>query len=113
MEDNLIQLLEEYGYPVIRQGSIAQDEEYPENFFTFWNNDSADHSHYDNGEHGTEWNFDVNFYSSDPEKTYSVLEDARKKLKEAHWIISGRGYDVASDEVTHTGRGMQVLRLEV
>ena len=81
MEDNLIQLLEEYGYPVIRQGSLAQDEEYPENFFTFWNNDSADHSHYDNGEHGTEWNFDVNFYSSDPEKTYSILEDARKKLK--------------------------------
>lgn len=112
MEDNLIQILETLGYPVIRQGSLSPDEEYPDSFFTFWNNDSPDHAHYDNAEYGTEWDFDVNFYSTDPEKTYKVLADARIKLKQNKWIIPGKGYDVASDEVTHTGRGMRAFYLE-
>lgn len=112
MEDKLIEILETLGYPVIRQGSLAPDKEYPDNFFTFWNNDSPDHSHYDNAEYGTEWDFDVNFYSTDPEKTYKILADARIKLKQNRWIIPGKGYDVASDEVTHTGRGMRALYLE-
>lgn len=112
MEDNLIQILETLGYPVIRQGSLSPDEEYPDSFFTFWNNDSPDHAHYDNAEYGTEWDFDVNFYSTDPEKTYKVLADARIKLKQNKWIIPGKGYDVASDEVTHTGRGMRAFYLQ-
>jgi hypothetical protein len=113
MEDQLIELLELFGYPVLRQGSLSEDESYPDHFFTFWNNDSSNHSHYDNDEYGTDWDFDVNFYSMDPEKTYSVLAQARQKLKEAKWIIPSKGYDVASDEVTHTGRGMEVHYLEV
>lgn len=112
MEDELIEILETFGYPVVRQGSLGPDEEYPDSFFTFWNNDSPDHAHYDNAEYGTEWDFDVNFYSTDPEKTYQVLADARIKLKQNKWIIPGKGYDVASDEVTHTGRGMRVFYLE-
>lgn len=112
MEDDLIQILETLGYPVIRQGSLSPDEEYPDSFFTFWNNDSPDHAHYDNAEYGTEWDFDVNFYSTDPEKTYRVLAYARIKLKQNKWIIPGKGYDVASDEVTHTGRGMRAFYLE-
>lgn len=114
MEDSLIEILESLGYPVLRQGSLSSDkEDYPDNFFTFWNNDSLDHSHYNNNEYGTDWDFDVNFYSNDPAKTYSELAKAKKKLKEAHWIVSGKGYDVASDEVTHTGRGIRVFYLEV
>lgn len=112
MEDKLIEILETFGYSVVRQGSLGPDEEYPDSFFTFWNNDSPDHAHYDNAEYGTEWDFDVNFYSIDPEKTYQVLADARIKLKQNKWIIPGKGYDVASDEVTHTGRGMRAFYLE-
>ena len=112
MEDKLIEILETFGYPVVRQGSLGPDEEYPDSFFTFWNNDSPDHAHYDNAEYGTEWDFDVNFYSIDPEKTYQVLADARIELKQNKWIIPGKGYDVASDEVAHTGRGMRVFYLE-
>ena len=52
MEDNLIEILSTFAYPVIRQGSLSDDEAYPENFFTFWNNDSSDHAHYDNIEYG-------------------------------------------------------------
>lgn len=111
MEDKLIEILSTFGYDVLRQGSLAADEKYPDHFFTFWNNDAPDHSHYDNEEHGTDWDFDVNFYSIDPEKTYSVLAEARKKLKLEKWIVSGKGYDVASDEPTHTGRGMRAFFL--
>lgn len=113
MEDKLIEILTEFGYPVLRQGSLPPDEAYPEHFFTFWNNDTPDHSHYDNGEYGAEWDFDVNFYSTDPEKTYSILAEARTKLKENRWIIPGRGYDVASDEITHTGRGLRAYYLQI
>ena len=112
MEDKLIEILETFGYPVIRQGSLGPDEKYLDSFFTFWNNDSPDHAHYDNAEYGTAWDYDVNFYSTDPEKTYKTLADARIKLKQDKWIIPGKGYDVASDEVTHTGRGMRVFYLE-
>ena len=30
MEDKLIELLETFGYPVIRQGSLGEDESYPD-----------------------------------------------------------------------------------
>lgn len=113
MEDKLIEILEIFGYPVIRQGSLAPDKAYPESFFTFWNNDSPDHAYYDDDEYGTDWDFDVNFYSTDPQKTYNVLADARVKLKQNKWIVPGKGYDVASDEVTHIGRGMRVFYLEI
>ena len=112
MEDNLIEILSTFGYEVYRQCSMSDDEEYPETFFTFWNNDSPDHAHYDNSEYGTAWDFDVNVYSSDSALTYSVLADARIALKAAGWIIPGKGYDVASDEPTHTGRGINALYLE-
>ena len=52
MEDNLIELLATFGYPVLRQGSLAENEQYPPTFFTFWNNG--------------EW------VPIDPEKTYTV-----------------------------------------
>ena len=112
MEDALIDTLSNLGYPVIRQGSMSDDTSYPDHFFTFWNNDSSDHSHYDNAEYGIVWDFDVNFYSINPSKTYSVLREARAALKKAGWIISGEGYDVASDEPTHTGRGMNATYLQ-
>ena len=112
MEDQLIELLSSLGYEVYRQGSITQGQRYPDHFFTFWNTDSPDHAYYDNTDYKTDWAFDVNFYSVDPELTYSVLSDARVLLKQNHWIVPSKGYDVASDEATHTGRGMQVLYLE-
>ena len=83
-----------------------------DSFFTFWNSDAPDHSYYDNRSYGTAWAFMVNFYSIDPELTYSVPEAARDLLKENGWIVPGRGYDVYSDEPTHTGRGITVYYLE-
>ena len=39
MEELLVQTLESFGYPVRRQGSLGAQEQYPDHFFTFWNND--------------------------------------------------------------------------
>lgn len=111
MEDKLIELLSSLGYEVYRQGSFTEDQEYPDHFFTFWNTDSPDHSHYDNENYLTDWAFDVNFYSIEPELTYSVLSEARILLKQNKWIVPSKGYDVASDEPTHSGRGMQAIFL--
>ena len=112
MEDELITILESFKYPVYRQGSMSNDDAYPETFFTFWNNDSPDHSHYDNEEYGTNWDFNIYVYSSDPAKTYSLLADARAALKAAGWICMGKGFDSSSDEETHTGRGLEVIKMQ-
>lgn len=112
MEDTLIQLLESFGYPVMRQGSLSADQAYPDTFFTFWNNDEDGQSFYDNDTASVVYDFDVNVYSSNPDTAYSLLAEARKLLKTNRWIISTRGYDVPSDEITHIGRGMNVQYLE-
>ena len=112
MEDVLIELLDTLGYPVYRQGSLTEDQSYPDSFWTFWNVDSPDHAHYDNNNYGTEWNFEINFYSVDPEQTYSAISDARILLKQNNWVVPSKGYDVQSDEASHTGRGLTVFYLE-
>lgn len=111
MEDTLIALLETYGYPVIRQGSLAPDAAYPATFFTFWNNSDVERSAYDNATALVVWEFDVNVYSNDPSTTYSLLAQARDALKAAGWQTPDRGHDLASDEITHTGRGITVTYL--
>lgn len=113
MEDKLIELLESFGYPVIRQGSMDEGESYPDSFFTFWTNHSSDASHYDNVNESTLYDYDVNFYSNSPELAYGKLREAITLLKSESFIISGDGYDVASDVQTHIGRGVNALFLKV
>lgn len=113
MEDKLIEVLTSIVPIVIRQGSLAPNEDYPQEFFTFWNNDSSDGAHYDNEANSVLYDYDINFYSTSPERTHSVLAEAIAQLKANGWIIDGRGHDVASDEITHTGRGVNVLFLNV
>lgn len=112
MKDTLITLLETFGYPVRLQGSFAENEQYPDSFFTFWNADTTDGSHYDNDAINYVWDFDVNFYSINPTLVNTVLLEARTLLKNNGWIVSGKGYDVATDEPTHTGRAINVIYVE-
>lgn len=113
MKEQLIEILSSFGFPVFLQGSLAQDALYPQSFFTFWNNDTADQNHYDNNAIAYVWDFDINFYSTDPTLVNSVLMQVKQMLKANNWIVGGKGYDVASDEPTHTGRGMNALYLEI
>lgn len=112
MKIELINLLSEYGYPVRLQGSLAQSEKYPDSFFTIWNNETTDGAHYDNDAISYIWDFTVYFYSRNPVLVNTVLAQAIDKLKTNGWIISGRGYDAPSDEVSHTGRAVDVLYIE-
>lgn len=112
MKELLIKTLEEFGYPVIQQGSLNENEQYPETFFTFWNNSTDENSHYDNKPNNYVWDFDLNVYSTNPETVNSLLLEAKEKLIKKGFIVNGKGYDVASDEPTHTGRGINVQIIE-
>lgn len=112
MKDKLVELLETFGYPVHLQGSLTKDEAYPESFFTFWDNDSYDKAHYDNHAISYVWDFDINFYSTNPTLVNNTLIGAKALLVSNGFIISGKGYDVASDEPEYTGRGMHALYVE-
>lgn len=107
-----INTLKPFGHKIILQGSMAADEKYPDNFFTFFNNSTESETFYDDVENATVWDFDLNFYSNKAANTNSVLLEAKKKLKAAGFIVNGKGYDVASDEPSHTGRGINVLYIE-
>ena len=109
MKDTLISILDTFGYPVRQQGSLAENEAYPESFFTFWNTDSEDACHYDNKVRAWVWDFTIYFYSVNPALVNTVLDEARQLLSASGWIMSGRGYDVATDEPTHTGRAIDIM----
>lgn len=109
MVDQLIELLETLGYPVYLQGSMLEDEPYPDSFFTYWNDSADGDSYYSNEEGAIVWAYSLNFYSVDPELVNTKLLDAKRVLKANGWVASGAGYSVISDEPTHTGRGMSIL----
>ncbi len=115
MVDTLIGILEAYdkNIPVYRQGSLGKAEPYPTSFWTYWNTDSPEHAHYDNNNYGIAWAFRVYFYSSDPVLVYSAINSIRDTLKAAGWAVPGAGYDVPSDEETHTGRAIDIYYLDV
>ena len=112
MEDLLIEILSQFGYPVKLQGSLLPDEPYPDHFFTFWNNNSYGEAFYDDDEKSITYDYDVNFYSINPELVYTKLREAKTALKRAGFIVSGDGYSVGSDEPTHDGRGISVKYLK-
>jgi len=112
MKEKLIEILEMFNFPVLQQGSLNKGEPYPESFFTFWNNETLDNEIYDNKENSYIWDFDVNFYSSNPNLVNTKLLEAKKILKQYGFIINGKGYDITSDKQSHTGRGMNVLKIE-
>lgn len=112
MKEQLIEILTSFGYIVRLQGSFAETERYPDSFFTIWNNDTPEGAHYDNDTIAFIWNFTINFYSVDPILVNSIPERVRNELKESGWIVYGKGYDVPSDEPTHTGRALDAVFIE-
>lgn len=97
--------------PIFKQGSLGEDEAYPDTFLTFWENPEAEQTAYDNGTATVVWSFDVNGYSTSPNKLYSLMNALRAAYKADGWQTPDRGHDVASDEITHTGRGIGVTYL--
>ena len=113
MKDKLLGVLEKYGYPVILQGSMAEDEHYPEHFITFQTMGSPEQDFFDGNPFGTQWQFAVIFYSCDPEMVATMSKQIYTDLKAAGFIPQGKGYDIRSDEPTHTGWVNEYYFLEV
>lgn len=109
IEGKLISLLETFGFPVYRQGSVT--ETYPSDFFTFWETEENGNSFYDDKTVDVSYLFNIYFYSTNPLNTYNYIHQARSLLKANGWTIRDRGYDVDSGEQTHTGRGFDVAYL--
>ena len=107
------EILESFGLPFCKQGSASIWDKYPETFITFWNNDSPDHAHYNDKRFGTAWDYSINVYSSDPLVTYSLLDDVQEAFEAKGWTVLSKGFDVASDEKSHSGRGIEVYKLEI
>lgn len=113
MKQKLINLLkDEFNYPVKQHGSMLSNETYPDHFFTIWNNDVPEGSHYNNKPHSYVWDFSLNFYSNDPEIVNKIMLEVRVLLTEHKFIVVGKAHDVASDEPTHTGVGINVFYVE-
>lgn len=113
VKELLIDTLENaFGFPIYLQGSMSEDEKYPDDFFTFFNNDSFDANFFDDHETVTVWDFDLNFYSNDPEHVNEYLMKAKRELKKVGFTCDGAGYDLVSDEPTHTGRGININYIE-
>lgn len=112
MKQELIQILEAFGYPVFLQGSLNADQAYPDSFFTFWNFDTPEAAFYDDNAHRAIWGFWVYFYSTDPSLVEKVPERARKVLKGAGWTLDGKAHDINVDRVTHTGAFFTIYKFE-
>jgi hypothetical protein len=109
----LINVLKEFGYPVFLQGSLNQNESYPDSFITFWTDYTADNSHYDDAVHSVDWSFSVIFYSKDANLVNEKPFEIRAALIEAGFIAQGKGQDIPSDEPTHTGWAMDFRYIEI
>lgn len=112
MKQQLITLLETFGYPVFLQGSLAGTEEYPDSFFTFWNFSAPEGAFYDNDANRCVWGFWVYFYSTDPLRVLDVSEQARQLLKRNGFVPEGKPTDLATDAPDHTGAMFTIYGIE-
>lgn len=112
MNTELCAILKSIGFPVFLQGSLTAADEYPAAFFTYWCFEAPEGAHYDNRPHSAAWGYWVYAYADDPETVDAMADQARDKLRAAGWVINGRPIDANSDEPSHTGKMLEVHRIE-
>lgn len=103
MKEQLINLLETFGFPVFLQGALASPEAYPESFFTYWVFSAPEGAHYDNEPNRCVWGFWVYFYSTDPMTVLEKSEAARQLLKHNGFYTNGKPTDLPVDVPEYTG----------
>ena len=101
--DALMKLGFEDGKTIFLQGTMNPETAYPAEFVTFWTNYTADNSHYDNAANSVDWNFSVMYYAADAALVNTKPFEIAKAIKQHGFIQQGKGQDVLSDEITHTG----------
>ena len=115
VRDILIAALENNfsGVTVYQQGTLSDTDDVPDEYFTYFVTETDDDRHYDNDAVRTVWSIELNFYSTDPARAFSVLRQAKPVLKAAGFTCPGSGYDVSVDDPEiHTGQGMLIYYAE-
>lgn len=112
MWSKLEEVFEEMELPYFRQGSLEGSEEFPSDFFTFWNNDTPEDGFYDNVAHSAVWYWYVYFYTNQPENLYTKIEQFIKLAKEKGFVVEGKGRDIASGEPDYLGRYVRIKYVE-
>lgn len=113
MKTLLIETLEPLGYDVILQGTLADDEPFPNSFITFLTVDSTGAAHFDDSAAAFQWRFQVAFYSNDPQLVSTVPNEIRARLMQAGFVPIGKGRDLPSGIETHTGWVCDYYYLEI
>lgn len=110
MKDLLISILETFcPDDVYLQGTLNENEDFPQKFITFFTSDTEDIEHFDDVLVATAWNFSVIFYSDNPVEVNSVPFEIAAALKNAGFIQQGKGRDIASNKAGYTGWAMDFL----
>ena len=99
----LFDLFDKIGKPYFRQGSLS-DEDYQPEFFTFWNIDTPQDSHYDNQLHAWNEYIQVGYYTNDANKIYSGMDDFVAQATAQGFIIAGLPQDANADKAGYFGR---------
>lgn len=111
--DRIYDTLISLGLPVFLQGSLGENEPYPEKFITYWISDSEDESHYDDRVHTVIWYATIIFYSRDMLEIADFSKQIRNLLEEAGFIPQGKGNLIPSDEPGWVGYGVDFVYVEV
>lgn len=101
-------VLEDTGLPYFRQGSLMEDEPYPDSFFTFWNLSTEEERFYDDEPHAAVWTWQVYFYTRDPSLLYSQMDALLASARSAGFIPASRAFDLASDLDEWSGRTVRL-----
>lgn len=110
MKELLISILENFCPDnVYLQGTLNENEAFPQKFVTFFVTDTEGLEHFDNALAATAWNFAVIFYSDDPNEVNTIPAQISAALKAAGFIPQGKGRDIASNKAGFTGWAMDFL----
>ncbi len=104
MEDSLYRMLESICSEVYQQGAFTNNESYPDDFFTVWNDDTQFADYYSNSPRACVWSFTINSYSTSPERARKMITAAQELLVSNGWLIVRSGYDAYSGSPHHTGK---------
>lgn len=116
MENKLVDILSnlelEQDIDVILQGSLDSVNDYPDNFFTYWNWETPREGYYDNKHSKVHWGYQISAYSTDRKFLLEMMEQAIKKLEDNNFIIDSEGEDIACESKNHTGKMIEILFIE-
>lgn len=100
-----------YKYPVFLQGTFSGDD-YPDNFFTYFVNESPDRQHYDNKADSWTWDITVIYYTKDAALLSTMPKQSREALQAVGFIPQGKGRNTFSDDPNFTGWATEFLFLD-